>query len=265
MKEKEKEKEDSNNLDEKLILDDKPENKIDTNQTDDSKDEEFRSSSLKDELKSKMDHLTILSNSITMNLQEFDKKIYLKEKRKILFQLNIQSEQFKNLYKEIQNQYCIVPQEIKKLHVKKLKEFFRIHKTHCENITQKRNIYNTLIRSYSFKNPQIDIDLGDDNKHLFDFSKIDTVMRNAETITKNTDEFIKKLEEELKTKSIIEEDDPGYQHYRQFEEIRKNIIRENNITTIKYVVLGIFLTGVFFSILYYVIFDKSEEIFNFKG
>ena len=260
---KEKEKEAPNNLKEKLIPEDKPENTIKTNQIEEVKDDELRSSSLKDDLKLKLDNLTILSNDITMNLQEFDKKIYLKEKRKILFQLNIQSEQFKNLYKEIQKQFCIVPQEIKKLHVKKLKEFFHIHRAHCENITQKRNIYNTLIRSYSFKNPQIDIDLGDDNKHLFDFSKIDTVMRNAETISKNTDEFIKKLEEELKTKSIIEEDDPGYQHYKKFEEIRKNLIRENNITTFKYVALAVVLTVVIVSILYYVIFDKSEEIFNF--
>ena len=262
---KEKEKGTSNNLEEKLIPEDKLENKIETNQADHNKEEEFQSSNLKDELKAKLDNLTILSNNITMNLQEFDKKIYLKEKRKILFQLNIQSEQFKNLYQEIQNQFCIVPQEIKKLHVNKIKKFFKIHKTHCENITQKRNIYNTLIRSYSFKNPQIDIDLGDDNKHLFDFSKIDTVMRNAETISKSTDEFIKKLEEDLKAKSIIEEDDPGYQHYRKFEETRKNLIRENNITTIKYVIIVVLLSTIIILILYYVIFDKSEEIFNFRG
>ena len=88
-------------------------------------------------------------------------------------------------------------EEIKKLHITKFKKFFRIYKTHSENIVQKRNLYNILKRGLAVsKKDDINIDLGEENAHLLDISKLDTFMNNAKIITKKTDIFIQELEAE---------------------------------------------------------------------
>ena len=49
-------------------------------------------------------------------------------------------------------------------------------------------------RRDSIKDPEIDIDLGEENEHLLDFSKLNTLMNNADLVVKKTDIFIKELE-----------------------------------------------------------------------
>ena len=180
-----------------------------------------------DELTKIMDYLSILSTKINTCLLEFERKINLEDKKNVLNKLNSLLIKFTDIFKLAQNQYLISPQDIKKLHITKFKQFFRIYKTHCENIVQKRNIYNILKRSDSIKEEQINIDLGEENEHLLDFSKLNTLMNNAEIVVKKTDIFISDLEEELKSKSIINPDEPGYQNYLQFQKAKQNIILYN--------------------------------------
>ena len=122
--------------------------------------------SKKDDLKKLLDNLTILSNKINMKLLEFDEKINLNEKKDIVNILNLLLIQFEKMFKSVQSQYIMSSEEIKKLHITKFKRFFRIYKTHCENIVQKRNLYNILKRSQGLsKNDTINIDLGEENAH----------------------------------------------------------------------------------------------------
>ena len=218
-----------------------------------------------DELAKIMDYLSILSTKINTCLLEFERKINLEDKKNVLNKLNSLLIKFTDIFKLAQNQYLISPQDIKKLHITKFKQFFRIYKTHCENIVQKRNIYNILKRSDSIKEEQINIDLGEENEHLLDFSKLNTLMNNAEIVVKKTDAFISDLEEELKSKSIINPEEPGYQNYLQFQKAKQNIIMQNNINTFKYIVLIIVLLGIIVSILYYVIVDRIDDILKFKN
>ena len=220
--------------------------------------------SQKDELKKIMDRLTILSTKINMGLIEFERKINIDEKKNVLNQLNSLLIQFQDIFKIAQNQYCISSQEIKKKNLTNFKQFFHIYKTHCENIVQKRNIYNILKRSYSIKEQKIDLDIGEENEHLLNYSKLNTIMNNAEIIVKKTDIFIKDLEEELKTKSIINPDDPGYINYIQFQKVKQTLIRQNNINNIKYIGLIILLLAIIIFILYYVIVDKIDDLLKFR-
>ena len=220
--------------------------------------------SQKDELKKIMDHLTIISTKINMGLLEFEKKINIDDKKNVLNNLNSLLIQFQEIFKVAQNQYCISSQEIKKLHLINFKQFFRTYKTHCENIVQKRNIYNILKRSHTINEQQIDIDIGEENEHLLNYSKLNTLINNADIIVKKTDIFIKELEEELKTKSIINPDEPGYLNYIQFQKMKRDLIRQNNINNIKYIFLVLLLLAVIVFILYYVIVDKIDDLLKFK-
>ena len=220
--------------------------------------------SQKDELKKIMDHLTIISTKINMGLLEFEKKINIDDKKNVLNNLNSLLMQFQEIFKIAQNQYCMSSQDIKNLHLTNFKQFFRIYKTHCENIVQKRNIYNILKRSHTINEPQIDIDIGEENEHLLNYSKLNTLINNADIIVKKTDIFIKDLEEELKTKSIINPDEPGYLNYIQFQKMKRDLIRQNNINSIKYIGLIILLLAIIIFILYYVIVDKIDDLLKFK-
>ena len=220
--------------------------------------------SQKDELKKIMDHLTIISTKINMGLLEFEKKINIDDKKNVLNNLNSLLIQFQEIFKVAQNQYCISSQEIKKLHLINFKQFFRTYKTHCENIVQKRNIYNILKRSQTINEQQIDIDIGEENEHLLNYSKLNTLINNADIIVRKTDIFIKELEEELKTKSIINPDEPGYLNYIQFQKMKRDLIRQNNINNIKYIFLVLLLLAVIVFILYYVIVDKIDDLLKFK-
>ena len=145
----------------------------------------IKKDSKKDDLKKLLDNLTILSNKINMKLLEFDEKINLNEKKDIVNILNLLLIQFEKMFKSVQSQYIMSSEEIKKLHITKFKRFFRIYKTHCENIVQKRNLYNILKRSQGLsKNDTINIDLGEENAHLLDISKLDTLMNSAKCIRK---------------------------------------------------------------------------------
>jgi hypothetical protein len=220
--------------------------------------------SQKDELKKIMEHLTIISTKINMGLLEFEKKINIDDKKNVLNNLNSLLMQFQEIFKIAQNQYCMSSQDIKNLHLTNFKQFFRIYKTHCENIVQKRNIYNILKRSHTINEPQIDIDIGEENEHLLNYSKLNTLINNADIIVKKTDIFIKDLEEELKTKSIINPDEPGYLNYIQFQKMKRDLIRQNNINSIKYIGLITLLLAIIIFILYYVIVDKIDDLLKFK-
>ena len=224
----------------------------------------IKRNSQKDELKNLLDNLTILSNRINMNLLEFEEKINLDEKKEIVNKLNLLLIQFEKMFKLVQSQYIMSSGDLKKLHITKFKRFFRIYKTHCENIVQKRNLYNILKRSQtSSKNDIINIDLGEENAHLLDISKLDTLMNNAKIITKNTDRFINDLEEELRTQSIINQDDPGYKNYLLFQRAEKRNIRQNNLNNFKYMLIAISLVLIILVILYYVIVNRIDDFLVF--
>ena len=225
----------------------------------------IRDTSQHDDLKKLIEQLTKLSNKINEYLIEFEKKMQIDDKKSILNKLNSLIIQFNEVFKIAQNQYCLADQEIKKMYLEKIKQFFHTYKTHCENVTQKRNIYNILKRSSSIKEIEIDIDFEDENKHLLDYSKINTLTKNASLVVRKTDTFIKELEEEIKTKSIINPDEPGYQNYLQYQKIKKDLVRQNNLNTIKYITLFILLFAVIISILYYIIVEnKIDEMLRFK-
>ena len=222
----------------------------------------LKRNSQKDELNKLLNNLTILSNKINNNLLEFDKQINLDEKKDILNELNLQLIQFEKMFKLVQNQYITSSEEIKKLHITKFKKFFRIYKTHSENIVQKRNLYNILKRGIS-RNDDINIDLGEENAHLLDISKLDTFMNNAKIITKKTDIFIQELEEELKKKSIISPDEPGYKNYLLFQRTRNRMIRQNNLNNLKFMLITISIIIIILVILYYVIANRIDDFLVF--
>lgn len=224
----------------------------------------IKKDSKKDELKKLLDNLTILSNKINMKLLEFDEKINLNEKKDIVNILNLLLIQFEKMFKSVQSQYIMSSEEIKKLHITKFKRFFRIYKTHCENIVQKRNLYNILKRSQGLsKNDTINIDLGEENAHLLDISKLDTLMNSAKIVTKKTDIFIQELEEELKTNNIINPDDPGYKNYLLFQRAQIRMIRQNNLNNLKYMLIAISLIIIILVILYYVIANRIDDFLVF--
>jgi hypothetical protein len=216
--------------------------------------------SQKDELKKLLDNLTILSNKINMNLLEFDEKINLNEKKEIVNKLNLLLIQFEKMFKLVQSQYIMSSEGIKKLHITKFKRFFRIYKTHCENIVQKRNLCKILKRSQTSLNNDIDLDLGEENEHLLDISKLDTLLNNAKIITKKTDTFIQELEEDLRNQSIINKDDPGYKNYLLFQRAKVKMIRQNNLNNLKYMLIAISLILIILVILYYVIVNSMDDI-----
>ena len=217
-----------------------------------------------DELKKLLDNLTILSSKINNNLLEFDKKINLDEKKEIINKLNLLLIQFEKMFKLVQNQYCISSENIKKLHITKFKKFFRIYKTHTENIGQKRSLYNILKRSYGIAKDDINIDLDEDNEHLFDFSKLNTLLNNAKIITKKTDEYIEQIEELLKQSYIINQDDLGYKNYLSFQKAKMKKIRQNNINNGKYILIFVILLIVISIILYFVIANRIDDLLIFK-
>jgi hypothetical protein len=217
----------------------------------------------KDELNKLLNNLTILSNKINNNLLEFDKQINLDDKKDILNELNLQLIQFEKMFKLVQNQYITSSEEIKRLHITKFKKFLWIYKTHCENIVQKRNLYNILKRGLAITGSGINIDLGEENAHLLDISKLDTFMNNAKIITNKTDIFIQELEEELRTKSIINQDEPGYQNYLLFQRTRDRMIRQNNLNNLKYSLVAISIIIIILVILYYVIANRIDDFLVF--
>ena len=219
----------------------------------------IKSNSQKDEIKKLLDNLTILSSKINMNLLEFDEKINLEDKKEIVNKLNLLLIQFEKMFKLVQSQYIMSSEGTKKLHITKFKRFFRIYKTHCENIVQKRNLYNILKRSQTSSNNDVDLDLGEENEHLLDISKLDTLLNNAKIITKKTDTFIQELEEELKKQSIINQDDPGYQNYLLFQKAKMKMIRQNNLNDLKYVLIAISIILIILVILYYVIVNRIDD------
>ena len=224
----------------------------------------LKRNSQKDELKKLLDNLTILSNKINMNLLEFDEKINLNEKKEIVNKLNLQLIQFEKMFKLVQNQYIMSSEFIKKLHITKFKRFFRIYKTHCENIVQKRNLCKILKRSQKSLNDDfIKIDLGEENAHLLDISKLNTLMNNAKIITKKTDTFINELEEELKKQNIIDKDDVGYKNYLLFQKAKRRMIRQNNLNNLKYVLIALSLIILILVILYYVIANRIDDFLVF--
>ena len=205
----------------------------------------IKKDSKKDDLKKLLDNLTILSNKINMKLLEFDEKINLNEKKDIVNILNLLLIQFEKMFKSVQSQYIMSSEEIKKLHITKFKRFFRIYKTHCENIVQKRNLYNILKRSQGLsKNDTINIYLGEENAHLLDISK-------------------QELEEELKTNNIINPDDPGYKNYLLFQRAQMRMIRQNNLNNLKYMLIAISLIIIILVILYYVIANRIDDFVVF--
>ena len=237
---------------------------IETLTTNEIESIDLKRNSQKDELNKLLNNLTILSNKINNNLLEFDKQINLDEKKDILNELNKQLIQFEKLFKLVQNQYIMSSEEIKKLHITKFKKFFRIYKTHSENIVQKRNLYNILKRGLAVsKKDDINIDLGEENAHLLDISKLDTFMNNAKIITKKTDIFIQELEEELKKRSIINSDEPGYKNYLLFQRARERMIRQNNLNNLKYMLIAITLIIIILVILYYVIANRIDDFLVF--
>jgi len=218
----------------------------------------------KDELKRTLEHLTLISNKINLGFLEFDKKINIEEKRYILGQLDSLLLEFQEEFKIVQNQYCISSQDNKRIYLQKFRQFFRIYKTICETISQKRNIYNILNRGLSINEESFNIDLGEENKHLLDFSQKNTILNSARLVVKKTDSFIKDLEEEMKTKNIINMDDSGYKNYLHFQRVKQNLIRQNNIYNIKLVAIIVIILSIVISFLYYVIIDNFDDLVKFK-
>ena len=223
----------------------------------------LKKNSKKGELNILLDNLTILSNKINMNLLEFEEKINLDEKEEIVNTLNELLIQFEKMFKLVQSQYIMSSQEVKKLHITKFKKFFRIYKTHCENILQKRNLCIILKRSQTILDNDINLDLGEENAHLLDISKLDTLMNNAKIITQKTDIYIQQLEEELKMENIINPDEPGYQNYLSFQKSKIRMIRQNNLNNFKYMLITISIIIILLFFLYYVIANGFDDLLVF--
>lgn len=216
------------------------------------------------QLKSTLEKLSFFSNSIKLHFQEFDQKTELLEKSKVLSYLKQLLKNFEDLFKLAQDQYNISPQNIKKKHFDEFKEFFKISKHLNEDFIQKRSIYQTLQKSQSIRNIQVDIDFGEEKKKVLGFSKIRTLLNNASDVVDQTDLFIKEMEEEMKSQKFVDMDDIGYKHFLEIKKEKEKENKEYRFNLIKFFTYGILIVAVIIIILDYVIEDKIEDLLHFN-
>ena len=192
--------------------------------------------------------LEILSNNIVYNFDEFDRNLSLEEKRKILDELDKLLLKYETANKKIQEEFYISSQYIKSKYRSLVKEFNRRFINFSNEIIQKKNLYKTLTMSNSFIAPSISIDLGEGNKHSLDYSKIKTVLNDAKYTSNIIDKYIFELENEIKDKPLIDQNDPAYQSYLNFKNKKKEIKKQKKQNLLKWII--ILLTIVLIFVIY---------------
>jgi hypothetical protein len=193
--------------------------------------------------------LEILSNNIVYNFDEFDRNLSLEEKRKILDELDKLLLKYETANKKIQEEFYISSQYIKSKYRSLVKEFNRRFINFSNEIIQKKNLYKTLTMSNSFIAPSISIDLGEGNKHSLDYSKIKTVLNDAKYTSNIIDKYIFELENEIKDKPLIDQNDPAYQSYINFKTKKKEMKTKNKQNFLKWILLILII--VLIIVIYY--------------
>ena len=189
--------------------------------------------------------LEILSNNIVYNFDEFDRNLSLEEKRKILDELDKLLLKYETANKKIQEEFYISSQYIKSKYRSLVKEFNRRFINFSDEIIQKKNLYKTLTMSNSFIAPSISIDLGEGNKHSLDYSKIKTVLNDAKYTSNIIDKYIFELENEIKDKPLIDQNDPAYQSYINFKKKKKEIKNQKKQNFFKWVIILLIIIIIF--------------------
>ena len=189
--------------------------------------------------------LEILSNNIVYNFDEFDRNLSLEEKRKILDELDKLLLKYETANKKIQEEFYISSQYIKSKYRSLVKEFNRRFINFSNEIIQKKNLYKTLTMSNSFIAPSISIDLGEGNKHSLDYSKIKTVLNHAKYTSNIIDKYIFELENEIKDKPLIDQNDPAYQSYINFKKKKKEIKNQKKQNFFKWVIILLIIIIIF--------------------
>ena len=189
--------------------------------------------------------LEILSNNIVYNFDEFDRNLSLEEKRKILDELDKLLLKYETANKKIQEEFYISSQYIKSKYRSLVKEFNRRFINFSNEIIQKKNLYKTLTMSNSFIAPSISIDLGEGNKHSLDYSKIKTVLNDAKYTSNIIDKYIFELENEIKDKPLIDQNDPAYQSYINFKKKKKEIKNQKKQNFFKWVIILLIIIIIF--------------------
>ena len=189
--------------------------------------------------------LEILSNNIVYNFDEFDRNLSLEEKRKILDELDKLLLKYETANKKIQEEFYISSQYIKSKYRSLVKEFNRRFINFSDELTQKKNLYRTLTMSNSFITPSISIDLGEGNKHSLDYSKIKTVLNHAKYTSNIIDNYIVELENEIKDKPLIDQNDPAYQSYINFKKKKKEIKNQKKQNFFKWVIILLIIIIIF--------------------
>ena len=72
------------------------------------------------------------------------------------------------------------------------------------------------MRMNSFQVPNLSIDLGHNNQHLLDYSRIRTVLNDAKQTYETTKTYLTELENDIKEKPLIDADDPAYKSYLNY-------------------------------------------------
>ena len=189
--------------------------------------------------------LEILSNNIVYNFEAFDRNLSLDEKRKILDELDKLLLKYETANKKIQEEFYISSQYIKSKYRSLVKEFNRRFINFSNEIIQKKNLYKTLTMSNSFIAPSISIDLGEGNKHSLDYSKIKTVLNDAKYTSNIIDKYIFELENEIKDKPLIDQNDPAYQSYINFKKKKKEIKNQKKQNFFKWVIILLIIIIIF--------------------
>ena len=167
------------------------------------------------------------------------------EKRKILDELDKLLLKYETANKKIQEEFYISSQYIKSKYRSLVKEFNRRFINFSNEIIQKKNLYKTLTMSNSFIAPSISIDLGEGNKHSLDYSKIKTVLNDAKYTSNIIDKYIFELENEIKDKPLIDQNDPAYQSYINFKKKKKEIKNQKKQNFFKWVIILLIIIIIF--------------------
>ena len=199
--------------------------------------------------------LNIIQNNIIYYLQQFDKQLSLSEKKKTLDQLDRLLLKYETQNKKAKEEFYIASRSEKSQYKRALKESTKQYKKLCNDITERKNLYQVLsIRSTSFITPHLNIDLGEQNQHSLDYSKLKTVIKEAKDIYSETVEYLKELEQDIKEKPLIEQDDPAYRSYLNYMKMKKEMLIKERRNYVKYSIFCLVGLGLLIGVLYFAFF-----------
>ena len=218
---------------------------------------------INNKLKEIESQLQIITNNLSYHLDQFDSQLSLAKKEKSLHELETLITKFDSLNKKAKEEFYTASQLSKSEFHNSLKEYTKSYKVYSNDIIERKNLFRILsMRTNSFQVPNLNIDLGHNNQHLLDYSRIRTVLNDARQTYETTKTYLTELENDIKEKPLIDADDPAYKSYLNYMTKKQEMINKQKRTTCKYITFGIIALLIIFAILYYIIFciEGSDDM-----